>query len=301
MDRLGKSLPPLSSLLPFEAAARLGSFTKAAHELNLTQAAVSRQVRAIEDDLGTRLFERRNRAIFLTEAGRDLGQVVTGALGDIAARAGDMRRARQGGGDVVLFSQLCEAFYWLMPRLSGFHQRHPRIELRIAASTRPLAEAGDDFDVALQTSGRPSGPHPAVLTASDEIFPVCCPGYLDGRPLPLALSDLPDHHLLHHKADPPDWLGWDGWLGRHGLASRVGDRGTVFDSYPVMLQAAVQGHGIALGWRRTTEVLLRTGALVRPFGEGASVPDELSVYRRRGRARPEADALLAWLKGELTA
>jgi DNA-binding transcriptional LysR family regulator len=299
MNRLGKSLPPLSSLLPFEAAARLESFTRAAEELHLTQAAVSRQIRALEDDLGTRLFERRNRAVFLTEAGRELGRAVSGALEAIAARAGELRGTRRDG-EVVLFSQLCEAFYWVMPRLAGFHQRHPRVELRVAASTRPLTEAAERFDVALQTTGRASGSHPLVFTASDEVFPVCSPTYLAGLGTPLALAELPGHRLLHHRAEPRDWLDWDGWLERHGLALRVGGKGAVFDSYPVMMQAAVEGHGIALGWRRTVEKLLQAGALVRPFAESVFLPDGLSVYRReQGRSRPEADALLAWLKSEL--
>ena len=140
MNRLGKSLPPLASLLPFEAAARLESFTKAAEELHLTQAAVSRQIRALEDDLCTRLFERRNRAVHLTDAGREIARVIGGALEGIAAHAGQLRGINRTG-EVVFFSQLCEAFYWVMPRLSEFHQRHPEIEVRVAASTRPLTEA----------------------------------------------------------------------------------------------------------------------------------------------------------------
>ena len=298
MSRLGKSLPPLASLLPFEAAARLESFTRAAAELHLTQAAVSRQIRALEGDLGTRLFERRNRAVFLTEAGRDLGRVVSGGLEGIAARAGELRGARESG-EVVLFAQLCEAFYWLMPRLSGFHQRHPRIELRVAASTRPLTEASGRFDIALQTTGRASGSHPLAFTAADEVFPVCSPGYLDGRRTPLAPRDLTSHRLLHHKADPADWLEWDDWLTRLGQASRAGSRGAVFDSYPVMIQGAVEGHGIALGWRRTVEKLLRSGALVRPLAESLALPNALSVYRRQGPTTPEVEALLTLLKSEL--
>lgn len=300
MNRIGKSLPPLSSLLPFEAAARLESFTRAADELHLTQAAVSRQIRALEDDLGTRLFERRNRAVFLTEAGRELGRAVTGALETIAARAGELRGARRSG-EVVLFSQLCEAFYWVMPRLAGFHQRHPRIELRVAVSTRPLTEATERFDVALQTTGRASGSHHLVFTVSEEVFPVCSPSYLAGRRTPLDLAELPDHRLLHHQADPPDWLDWDDWLERQGLALRVGSQGSVFDSYPVMMQAAVEGHGMALGWQRTVERLLQSGALVRPFAHSVFLRDGLSAYQGKpGRVPPETEALLAWLRSELT-
>lgn len=299
MNRLGKSLPPLASLLPFEAAARLESFTRAAAELNLTQAAISRQIRALEETLGTKLFDRRNRAVFLTEAGRDFGRAVTSGLESIAIKANDLRGAPRDG-EVVLFSQLCEAVYWVMPRLAEFQQQHPHITLRIAASTKPLTEFDEHFDVALQTSGRASGSHPLVFTASDEAFPVCSPRYVAGRKTPWALADLSTHRLLHHKATPQDWLEWDGWLERQGAAFRIGRTGSVFDSYPVMVQAAVEGHGIALGWRSTMENLLQSGALVRPFVESVFLPDELSVYQRQtSRARPEVKALLAWLKRRL--
>jgi DNA-binding transcriptional LysR family regulator len=300
MNWLGKSLPPLASLLPFEAAARHESFTKAAEELHLTQAAVSRQIRALEDDLSMHLFERRNRAVHLTDAGRAFARVVAGGLESIAAQAGHLRGLGQSG-EVIFFSQLCEAFYWVMPRLSEFHRRHPDIEVRVAASTKPLAEASGYFDVALQTSNRASGSHPLVFTVPDEVFPICSPAYLAGRKTPLDLVDLSSHHLLHHQAYPQDWIEWDGWLERLGLDLRVGHRGSVYDSYPVMIQAAVEGHGITLGWRSTMDRLLRSGTLVRPFDESVILPGELSVYRRRGaRRRPEAEALIAWLKSELS-
>lgn len=306
MNRFRKSLPPLASLLPFEAAARLESFTQAAEELNLTQAAVSRQIRALEEDLGVRLFERRHRAVFLTDAGRDFALSVAASLETLAARATELR-SKERGGEVVLFAELCSAYYWVMPRLSGFHQRNPRIEIRVAASTLPVARTTEPFDVALQTSDRPSGSYPLAFTASDEVFPVCSPSYLAGRttptapPLPLPLTDLPNHRLLHHRVEPQDWLEWDDWLDRLGSSLRVGHRGMAFDSYPVLIQAAVEGHGIALGWRRAMERLLQSGSLLRPFGESVILPRGLSVYRREPeRLRPEAAALLSWLEEELT-
>ncbi|MGI9423698.1 MAG: LysR family transcriptional regulator, partial [Hyphomicrobiaceae bacterium] len=121
-----RTLPPLATLLPFEVTARLGSVTKAAAELGLTQAAVSKQIRLLEDDLGTALFERRNRAVHLTEDGRAFGRIVSDALMSISANAADLRQRHQGG-DIVLRSQLCEGLYWLMPRLAGFYEQHPKI------------------------------------------------------------------------------------------------------------------------------------------------------------------------------
>lgn len=300
MNRLRKSLPPLSSLLPFEAAARLGSFTRAGEELGLTQAAISRQIRTLEENLGVRLFDRGKRAVSLSEPGRDLARVVSGSLEAIATQATHMRGVRSSG-EIVLFSQLCEGLYWVMPRLSEFHQSHPGIEVRIMTSTLPLTEAEEHFDIALQTTSRASGASRLIFTATDDVYPICSPGYLGERQAPLPLTELDQHHLLHHKVHPQDWVRWDDWLEQLGQAQRVGYKGSVFDSYPIMIQAAIEGHGIAIGWRRTTEKLLASGALVRPFAESVHLPDGLAVYQHQnGILRPEARMLLDWLERELT-
>ena len=216
-----------------------------------------------------------------------------------------------------------------MPRLADFHQRHPDLEVRISASTLPVGQSGEDFDVALQTAGRPSGAHALAFTASDEVIPVCSAAYLKrrsagrqsgerqsgGRRPPLPLAELPQHRLLHHRVHPQDWPDWDDWLQRLGSDLRVGDGetgggahgsagqgggGVVFDSYPVLIQAAVEGHGIGLGWRRAMEHLLQSGKLVRPFAESVVLDDGLAVYtRNRSQERPAVKALLAWLKAEL--
>ncbi|TPG84101.1 LysR substrate-binding domain-containing protein [Pseudomonas mandelii] len=299
MNTLGKSLPPLSSLLPFEAAARLESFSRAADELHITQAAISRQIRGLEDNLGLKLFCRRNRAVFLTEEGRELGRVVSAALQSISDNAVALRQSPRKN-RVVLLCQLCEAFYWLMPRLSTFHQLHPEIEIQVATSTRPLTEFNDHFDVALQSTGRPSGLHVLAFTAADEVFPVCSPHYLTARQS-LGISDLRLHTLLHHRATPPHLMEWDTWLQAFGQTLEGYPQGSVFDSYPLMLQAAVEGHGIAMGWRRTAGRLIDSGALVRPCAESVPLPDAISVFRQRGgEDRTEVSALIEWLAEELS-
>lgn len=298
MNTLGKSLPPLASLLPFEAAARLESFSKAAEELNITQAAISRQIRGLEEDLGLKLFCRRNRAVFLTQEGRELGRVVSHALQSISASAVSLRQS-PGKNRVVLLCQLCEAFYWLMPRLSTFHQRYPEIEVQVATSTRPLTDFNEHFDVALQSTGRPSGAHRLMFTAADEVFPVCSPHYLRTHKA-LQVNDLPSHSLLHYRATPPHWMQWEGWLQTFGQTLDDASKGSVFDSYPLMLQAAVEGHGIALGWRRTAQRLIESGTLLRPCVESVPLPDAVSVFSRPGGDdRVEVKALIDWLEGEL--
>ncbi|MFC6338281.1 LysR family transcriptional regulator [Pseudomonas sp. CCM 7891] len=298
MNMLGKTLPPLASLLPFEAAARLESFSRAADELHITQAAISRQIRGLEDNLGLKLFCRRNRAVFLTQEGRELGRVVSSALQSISDSAATLRQSPRKN-RVVLLCQLCEAFYWLMPRLSTFHQQHPEIEIQVATSTRPLTEFNEHFDVALQSTGRPSGLHVLAFTATDEVFPVCSPDYLAGSPL-LSLSDLRLHTLLHHYATPPHLMEWDSWLQACGQTLDGYPEGPVFDSYPLMLQAAVEGYGIALGWRRTAGRLIENGALVRPCAESVPLSDAISVFRQQGGDdRMEVRLLVEWLKEEL--
>lgn len=299
MNWLGKSLPPLSTLLPFEAAARLESISRAAEELHLTQAAVSRQVRALEENLGLALFERRNRGVFLTPAGRELAATVSHSLRTMADQANDMRGPGRGA-QATLFCQLCEAFYWLMPRLAAFNRRHPDIDLKLATSTRPLEEHHDPFDIALQTSGRPSGNHPLAFTASDEVYPVCSPDHPAAHDHPRSLASLTAFDLLHHHATPPDWMAWPDWLRAMGHSPDLPNPGKTFDSYPLMLQATLEGHGVALGWRRTTERLIASGELVRPVRESLHQPQAIAIYTRRGSPERYATrTLLDWLQEAL--
>lgn len=300
MESRGRRLPPLSSLRPFEAAVRLESVTRAAAELGLTQTAVSKQIRQLERDLGRPLFERRNRSVVPSEEGRRFAQIVGEAFADIGEEAARLR----GGGDeneVVLHCQLCEAFYWLMPRLSRFHERHPDLELRVISSMRPLTESAVAFDVALQTTGRPSGSARLAFTASDDVFPVCAPNLVANLPLPLAPHDLRSFPLLAHVAVPQDWLDWENWLDAVGATMPHRVRKVGYDSFPLVLQAAVAGQGVALGWRRTVEGMLEDGKLIAPCNESVARPTEIAVFAAAsGTRRAKAGPLIDWLKEELS-
>lgn len=301
MDSPRAALPSLTRLRPFEAAARHESFSLAAAELGMTQTAVSKQIALLERELGTPLFERRNRAVFLTEAGRRLGRVVGGALTDIATEVAALRGQRRAG-ELVLHCQLCEAFYWLMPRLARFHERHPGTELRVVSSLNPLTETAEAFDVAIQTSGRRSGSARLAFTAADDIFPVCAPSLVAGRTRPLSLADLLSLPLLAHTVTPQDWMDWDGWFQSVGADLDQRPSLLPYDSYPLALQAAVAGHGVALGWSRTTEGMIADGKLIRPCRERIERPTELSVFRSTARDRhPDTDRLVEWLAEELLA
>ncbi len=293
-----RSLPPLSSLLPFEAAARLQSITEAAQELSLTQAAISKQIKALETDLGTQLFERRNRAIYLTREGKRMHHVIQMAFGDIAAISNAMRQP-DGTGEIVLRAQQCEAIYWLMPRLSGFYLAHPEIDLRVNVSTTPLSDAQDRYDLALQSIDRDQGHAHLVHKARDAIFPVCAPTYLPAGTA-LSPSDLKSHKLLHHRTTRQDWMTWEDWHIEARLPPRDTSMDLSYDSFSMVMQAAIEGHGIALGWQRTCEHLLKTGALIRPCVTPVQVTDGLGLYAPRAGALPDkAQILLDWLIAEL--
>lgn len=299
MENLRRKLPPLSSLVPFEAAARLQSFSQAAQELHLTQAAVSRQIRSLEENLGVQLFDRKSRGVFLTRAGEEFKQTITQALSSIAEQSEKMR-AQEPGTAVVLSSQLVEAFYLLMPVLADFHERHPQVELKLSSTLSPIGDAQDRFDVAVQTLGRSSADHVLLFSAPDHVFPVCSPDYLKRIEQGLSIDSLASYRLLHYETRPQDFVYWDQWLEAAGLPFQVGRKGMCFDSFPVMMQAAIEGHGIALGWELTTRRMLDSGALVRPFDQRWSAPDALGVYKWQANTlSPQARLLVQWLKALL--
>ncbi len=296
-----QALPPLSCLLPFEAAARLGSFTRAAAELSLTQSAISRQIRILERFLGQRLFERRNRAVHLTEPGREFARSLARGLDEITLCAGRLR-SRSAESEVVLSLELYLAVYWLMPLLADFHSRHPRVQLRIAAATQPLADRIEPFDLALQCASRPGGDHRAIHWAPESIYPVCAPAYLKGR-APLSLQALGGERLLQFQEKPGDWMTWASWFRHLGEEPQPDhDKGAVYDSYPVMIQAAVAGQGVALGWGRGLGSLLDSGALVPAVVERVRLERGIAIYRsREAEESGKSDRLLAWLKTQLSA
>lgn len=289
----------LARLRPFEAAARLESFTRAAEELGLTQTAVSRQIGQLEAELGLPLFERRNRAVFLTEEGRRLGRVAGDALAAIRAEVAALRGSRDPD-TVVLRCQLCEAFYWLMPRLSDFHASHPEVQLQLVSALAPLTEATEPFDIALQTTGRASGSARLLFTAADSIFPVCAPSLLADSTAPISPETLNGLPLLSHRVTPQDWFDWPEWFAATGIARPSRLQMVSFDSYPLVLQAAITGQGVALGWKRTVSDMIEDGRLRCACDQQIDRPNEISVFRGTRRSNYAAvDCLISWLKAEL--
>ena len=255
-----RRLPPLTSLRAFEAAGRHLSFTLAAAELKVTQAAISHQVKSLEEHLGKALFLRLPRHLELTAVGKTLLPVVRGAFDQIGQTVADLTDGKSGSAITVRLAPSFAA-KWLSPRLEDFRRKHPRIELALRHSNEPADFARQAIDLAI-TYGK--GDWPGVVAdklLSIDFFPVCAPGYLHGEHPLTDIANLRYHTLLHDA----DFQNWTDWLLLAGAPDIDPTRGTVMDDTNVLTQAAVNGLGIALGSTPFVADHLEAGRLVRPF------------------------------------
>lgn len=266
MSRRPSPLPPLQTLRAFEAAARLASFTRAAHELALTQGAVSRQIRHLEQRLGVSLFVRGDRGVRMTPAGARYEVAVRDALERVAGATAEIAGAVEHGA-ITVGATSAIASLWLMPRLTGFRRAEPDLDIRVLASDRDLERASDEVDLVIEYARRPLTGEGVRRLFDEEIVPVCSPEYLRGRSAPARPADLPGETLLALDDDHPDWMGWTEWLAAMGVAGGPLRRPVRINNYPALLQAAVAGEGIALGWRHLVDDYLAAGTLVALLDE----------------------------------
>lgn len=258
------ALPPLGSLAVFEAAARHLSFTRAAAELTITQAAVSRRIRELETDLGVALFRRLPRQVVLTTAGERLFRAVEMAFSHLGETAAELR---QQGGDqrVTVAATLAMGWLWLMPALAAFREAYPDIAVQVLATDQEIDDIREGFDLGLcYGQGRWAGFEVVPLLAG-EAFPVCSPGYWGDRPPLLEPADLLGETLLFQQDRRRDWVDWNHWFSRLGITPRAPRRWLRISSYPLLIQAALSGQGIALGWTGLVDDLLADGRLIRPI------------------------------------
>ncbi|OGA60529.1 MAG: hypothetical protein A3G81_08620 [Betaproteobacteria bacterium RIFCSPLOWO2_12_FULL_65_14] len=293
------ALPPMDLLAGFEAAARHLSFTKAGEELFLTQSAVSRQIKELESELGAALFQRRHRALVLTEAGK---QFYAAAAQVLTTMRSVTERLRAQAGKKALSVTTTHSFaaLWLIPRLAGFTRTHPGVDVRITAETRVQDLERDGLDVAIRHGPAALAGSHAMRLFGERVFPVCSPDLLKSNPLDEP-SDLVRHVLLQY--DDPDarhpWLHWKTWLEVAGIAD-LRPAGTLsFSGYEQIIPAAIAGHGVALGRTPLVKDLLASGELVAPFQSSADPARAYFVIvSRNAAARPEVAGFVAWLKQE---
>jgi LysR family glycine cleavage system transcriptional activator len=295
---MSRRLPPLNGLRAFEAAARHLSFTRAADELNVTQTAISHQIRSLEERLGVRLFRRLPRGLVLTEEAQLYLPPIRDAFDQIAAATERLNREQTGG--VLTVSMLPSfAARWLVPRLGRFHAAHPDIDLRITASVELVDFARDDVDVGIR---RGRGDYPGLWVRrlfGESVYLVCTPALLEGPHGLRKPHDLRHHTLLHDD----DTSGWRLWLELAGVEGVDAKRGPIFSDSGMLLQAAVEGHGVALGRSVLVSADLAAGRLVRPFDE-VSMPFQFAYYfvcPHTHAERPKVVALRDWLLQEAAA
>jgi LysR family glycine cleavage system transcriptional activator len=293
-------LPSLNGLRAFEAAARHLSFTAAAAELNVTQTAISHQIKRLEDELGIALFVRQNRALALTPQARDYLPGIRAAFNDL--RLATDRLRRNDHDRVLTVSTLASlASKWLLPKLPAFQAAHPGIDVHITTSTSMVDFKSGDVDAAIRYGrGRWAGLRADWLTA-DQLFPVCSPRLLTGETPLREPADLARYTLLHSSAAYDD--DWRLWLTAAGLPTDISRQpGLSFDMIFMTLQAAIDGLGVAIGRTTYVEGDLASGRLVVPFR--ISLPADAGFYLVAPEAAAETPKLTAfrdWLLASIPA
>ncbi len=261
------NLPQLGFFQGFEAAARNLSFTKAAEELFITQSAVSRQIKALEDHLGVRLFKRRPRSLVLTESGQLLYRLAADVLERLQAGTDQLRadsRARQ----LSITTTTGFASLWLIPRLQRFTSLNPDIDVRISATTEALNLERGLIDLAIRYCRPETVPEGAVRLFGEEMLPVCSRALLRDRARPLKRpQDLKHHTLLHfdYPGAEKTFMDWGTWLAALGIHDLKSAGALHFSQYEQMIQAAISGQGVALGRQPLVNELIQSGMLATPF------------------------------------
>jgi LysR family glycine cleavage system transcriptional activator len=298
---MSRRLPPLNALRAFEAAARHLSFTKAAEELFVTQAAISHQVKALEESLGLALFRRYNRRLMLTDAGQAYLPSLREAL-DLIAHATERLTTVEESGALTVSVLPSFAAKWLLPRLSRFREGHPEIDVLVQANGALTDFARDGVDLAIRY-GR--GDYPGLDVAylmDDVVFPVCSPKLLEAGPPLEKPDDLKHHTLLHDPTTSDDSKDWKTWLKLAGASGVDPTRGPGFTDASMVLQAAVEGQGVALGRSALAAIDLEAGRLVQPFGP--AIPSDFRYFFATPPAKaelPKVQAFRDWLLEETAA
>ncbi len=295
MNQHRGKLPSLPSVAAFEAAARHGSFTRAAEELNLTQGAVSRQVAGLEALLGVSLFDRVRQRIVLTPAGASYAAELRAALGMLSAATLNVMAFRGAGGVLNLAILPTFGTRWLIPRLPRFTERNPGVTINFATRLVPFDFAREGLDAAIHFGADVWPGARLHRLMGEEIVPVASPALLARRPIrePADILGVP---LLQQATRP---RAWEGWLAEQGLSGERVTPGPRFEQFAMVAQAAVAGLGLAIVPRFLVEEELRTGALVAPFARASRSREAYYlVYPEEKAQWPAVAAFRDWLIGE---
>lgn len=297
----------LDGLRAFEAVARRLSFRAAAEELYLTQSAISRQIKNLEEELGAPLFSRGTRRVELTAAGAALQQAVVPALERLDRTVRQIRVAR-GRRHVHLSTFASFATLWLMPRLAGFQQQHPDIDIRISATDKLVELDDPEIDLVLRYDFTANVPAEAEPMFGEVLTPVASPWLAEQARFGLAPplqqpADLARHALLEEDDHRPSaaWLSWRRWLQLQGQPALEPRRWIYLNYTHQQVQGALAGQGVALARMAMVHEQLARGELIEPFGTAGRIPGSASYWLLPlplARLRPELQAFIAWVRQE---
>ena len=295
-------LPPLDHLLAFEAAAKNQSFAAASRELNISESAISRKARLLEQHYGIPLFVRGHRSVTLTPQGQSLLEHVRPAMQSLRNISTEFL-SKQNRNEVTLAATNSVAALWLMPRLRKFNRRNKQLKIMLVASDSDVECLGENIDLTiLRGDGNWPGYRGRMLFG-ETVFPVCSPAFLANNPDAHDVKNLARLSLVDVSSGHTEWMNWDVWLNSQLATAPDIEKSVVFNTYPLAVQAAVEGLGIALGWGHLVDHLLDNGTLVRPLRK-LSTRTEFGYYllrREKRKSFPERNAVEDWLLSESAA
>ncbi len=296
MQNLRNLVASPSALFAFEAAGRHLSFTRAAEELNVSQAAISYSVKQLETRLGRSLFVRRHRRIELTEAGERFFHDVSIGLAHIR-RSADAIRQQRSDHHVTLSVSTAFASSWMLPRLAAFRADHPDIDLRLQTTNKDVDLAAEGISLGIRRGIGDWAEYDSALLAREEICAVCSPAYLRSVPAPRTPMDLLDLKLIHLDEPFRPAPTWVDWFAAQGIDYDDRGDGLRLNDYALVIQATLEGGGASLGWRYLTDDLVDRGLLVRLVRQNLRTGFGFYVVWPRG-ARLSDDALATcdWLR-----
>lgn len=297
-----REIPSLDLLRTFEATARHLSFTKAAEEMFVTQSAVSRQIKMLEEELKITLYSRGVRSLKLTEAGRRLQRTVDAIFQQLEktiATLSELEQKRTLG----ISTTVSLASLWLVPRLARFRMKHPDVDIRVSATSEVQNIQRQRLDIAIRYARPEQLPQDAQILFHEKVFAVCSPKLKENLTRPLNKpSDIENHVLLHMDDACGDWAWyrWSNWFENLGLSTPDKASAIRFNQYDQMIQAAIDGQGVALGRDPLINDLLKQGALLAPFDE---VPVKSGTYYLVTNSsvdeNPDAASFVSWLFEEI--
>ena len=295
MQELWKLVTSPRHLLVFEAAARTGSFTRAAQELNVQQPAVSAAIKQLEASLGLTLFTRAHRSVTLTQAGERLYTDVSGAFDRILHSARALS-ARSRQAHVTLSASTAFAHYWMVPRLAQFHAAHPGIDLRLQTSEREPDIGTEAISLAIRRgTGRWPGCQ-AHLIAPEVISPIAAPRIMVAAVNLATVANLKNETLIHLEEPIRERPGWADYFAHWNVPYTEPRTGLRLNDYALVLQAALAGEGFAFGWQHVTEGLIAQGLLVaRPEWAWRTGAGFYLVWSDSAPLSPQAEKVRDWL------